>query len=289
MIRRTRIFPLLAAAGMFIPVIAEAACPDDQLIAATAEAFLTKAPGPGYPEGVSLEDAYCGQAKFLALLGEQLGERAGYKAGQTSKRLQEMFGANEPVGGVLFQSMLLPSGTEIEANYGVRTAYEADLIVTVTDDRINQARGHEEVVRYLGEVIPFIELLDVVLAEGEPMTRPTIVGYNVMSRYGVVGAGIPVAPTAEFVDALANLEAVMTDETGQEIERARGSAIMGHPLNVVLWLIEHVNAQGQRLRPGDILSLGTMGSPRPVEPGRTITVRYTGLPGGESEAAITFR
>ena len=52
---------------------------------------------------------------------------------------------------------------------------------------------------------------------------------------------------------------------------------------------EHVNAQGQSLRPGDILSLGTMGSPRPVEAGRTITVRYTGLPTGQSEASIAFR
>ncbi len=287
MFKQFVLIPFLTA-GFVLPVAA-AACPDDQLIAATAEAFLTKAPGPGYPESLTLEDAYCGQAKFVALIGEQLGERAGYKAGQTSKRLQEVFGADEPVGGVMFKSMLLPSGTEIEANYGVRTAYEADLIVTVIDERINAARTHDEVVQYLGEVIPFIELLDVVLAEGEAMTRPAIVGYNVMSRFGVVGAGIPVEPTPEFIDALANLEAVMTDDTGAEIERAMGSAIMEHPLNVVLWLIQHVNAQGQQLRPGDILSLGTMGSPRPVEAGRTITVRYTGLPNGESETAVTFR
>ena len=177
-----RALPLLAAVGILLPTIAAAACPDEQTIAATAEAFLTKTPGPGYPNGTSLEDGYCAQEKYLALLDEKLGDRAGYKAGLTNKPLQDRFGATEPVGGVLFKSMLLPSGTEIEADFGVRLVYEADLIVTVTDERINEARTHEEVVRYLGEVIPFVELLDLVIAQGEPLNLATIVGYNVVSR-----------------------------------------------------------------------------------------------------------
>ena len=286
---RIRIAPLLAAAGIFFPALAASACPDDQTVAATAEAFLTMTPGAGYPDGTSLDEGYCAQGKYLALLEEALGARAGYKAGLTNLALQERFGAAEPVGGVLFKSMLLPSGSEVAADSGVRMAYETDLIVTVADERINGARTPEEAIRYLGEVVPFVELLDLVLAEGEPLNLATIAGYNVMSRSGIVGEGIPVEPTAAFVEALGNMEAVMVDETGREIERAESSAILGHPLNVVLWLVEHVNARGQVLRAGDILSLGTMGTFRPVEAGRTVTVRYTGLPGGDSEAVVTFR
>ncbi len=289
MTNRIGIIPLLAAAAILLPTIPATACPDDQAVAATAEAFFTKTPGPGYPDGTSLEDGYCAQGKYLALLDEKLGDRAGYKAGLTNKPLQDRFGATEPVGGVLFKSMLLPSGTEIEADFGVRSVYEADLIVTVADERINEARTPEEAVRYLGEVIPFVELLDLVVAEGEPLNLATIVGYNVVSRYGVIGKGIPVEPTPAFIEALGNMESLTIDETGQEIQRAKGAAIMGHPLNVVLWLVEHVNAQGQLLRAGDVLSLGAMGTFRPTEAGRTITVRYTGLPGGDSEAVVTFR
>ena len=289
MTNRIGIIPLLAATAILLPTIPATACPDDQAVAATAEAFFTKTPGPGYPDGTSLEDGYCAQGKYLALLDEKLGDRAGYKAGLTNKPLQDRFGATEPVGGVLFKSMLLPSGTEIEADFGVRSVYEADLIVTVADERINEARTPEEAVRYLGEVIPFVELLDLVVAAGEPLNLATIVGYNVVSRYGVIGKGIPVEPTPAFIEALGNMESLTIDETGQEIQRAKGAAIMGHPLNVVLWLVEHVNAQGQLLRAGDVLSLGAMGTFRPTEAGRTITVRYTGLPGGDSEAVVTFR
>jgi len=280
---------LLAAFGIFLSAPAAAACPDDRIVGATVQAFLTKTPGPGYPDGTSLEDGYCAQGKYLALLSETLGDRAGYKAGLTNKPLQDRFGAAEPVGGVLFESMLLPSGSEIEADFGVRSVYEADLIVTVADERINEARTPEEAVRYLGEVIPFVELLDLIVAEGEPLNLATIVGYNVVSRYGVVGEGIPVEPTSAFIEALGNMESLTVDDTGREIQRARGTAILGHPLNVVLWLVEHVNAQGERLRAGDVLSLGAMGTFYPTEAGRTITVRYTGLPSGNSEAIVTFR
>ena len=140
MANRITVIPLLVAAGMLFVTMDATACPDDQTIAATAEAFRTKTPGPGYPDGTSLVDGYCAQGKYLALLEEELGERAGYKAGLTNRPLQDRFGATEPVGGVLFRSMLLPSGTEIEADFGVRSVYEADLIVTVADERINEAR-----------------------------------------------------------------------------------------------------------------------------------------------------
>ena len=289
MANRITATPLLAAAGMLLAAVDATACPDDQIVAATAEAFRTKTPGPGYPDGTSLADGYCAQAKYLALLADDLGARAGYKAGMTNRALQERFGAAEPVGGVLFKSMLLPSGSEIEADFGVRSAYEADLIITVADERINEARTPEEAVRYLGEVVPFVELLDLVIAEGEPLNVATIVGYNVVSRYGVVGEGIPVEPTPAFIEALGNLESLTVDDTGREIQRATGTAMMGHPLNVLMWLVEHVRSQGQRLQAGDVLSLGAMGTFFPTEAGRTITVRYTGLPGGDSEAVVTFR
>ncbi len=289
MANRITFIPLLVAAVVLLPTLDATACPDDQIVAATAEAFRTKTPGPGFPDGTSLEDGYCAQDKYLASLAEELGERTGYKAGLTNQALQERFGAIEPVGGVLFKSMLLPSGSEIEADFGVRSVYEADLILTAADERINEARTLEEAVRYLGEVTPFVELLDLVIAEGEPQNLATIVGYNVVSRYGVVGEGVPVEPTPAFIEALRKMESVTLDDTGREIQRAKGAAIMGHPLNVLLWLVEHVGAQGQRLQAGDVLSLGAMGTFHLTEAGRTITVRYTGLPGGDSGAVVTFR
>ena len=65
---------------------------------ANDEAFLAMTPGPGYPDGTSLDEGYCAQGKYLALLEKELGARAGYKAGLTNTALQERFGTAEPVG-----------------------------------------------------------------------------------------------------------------------------------------------------------------------------------------------
>ena len=98
---------------------------------------MNKIPGPGYPDQTSLADGYCAQKQYLKLIGDKIGEKVGYKAGLTNKPIQDRFGATEPVHGILFESMLLQSGTKIDSKMGVKMVYEADLIVTVTDERIN--------------------------------------------------------------------------------------------------------------------------------------------------------
>ncbi|MBI1397221.1 MAG: hypothetical protein GC151_14710 [Betaproteobacteria bacterium] len=286
---RMLVAQFVAAPFFLLPVAGSAACPDEHMIDAMARAFLSKASGPILPSDTSLADAYCAQEKYLARLGKDLGRPVGYKAGLVNKPIQKRFGANEPLSGVMFAPMVLPSGTTLDARYGVRPAYEADLIVTVKDEQINEARTPEEALRNLGEVVPFIELLDLVPGEPKQLNLATIAAYNVVSRHGVMGKGIPVQVTPEFAEALAKMVSVTTDDTGRVIQVARGSDMLGNPLNVVLWLVRHVNDQGHRLHSGDLLSLGAMGTFRATEAGRTIKVRYTGLPGGESEAVVTFR
>jgi 2-keto-4-pentenoate hydratase len=286
---RLRVPSVIAAALIALPFNAAGACLDQETADAMAQAFVQKTSGPSLPAETSLEQAYCAQRMFLATLRDDLGAPVGYKAGLTNRQLQERFGAREPLGGMMFAPMLLPSGTALDANYGVRPVYEADLIVTVTDERINEASTPEEALQSLGEVVPFIELLDLVPGEPKSLNLATIAAYNIVSRHGVTGKGIPVQATTEFIEALANMESVTTDDTGRVVQVAKGSDILGNPVNVVLWLIRHVHAQGGRLRAGDVLSLGAMGKFHPTEPGRTVKVLYTGLPGGDSEVTVTFR
>ncbi len=286
---RMRLVPVVAAALTLLPTIAAAACPDAKTIDAMAQAFFKKTPAPLLPSDASLDDAYCAQKKYVALLSRDLGKVVGYKAGLTNKPLQERFGAKEPLFGVMFAQQFLASGISVDTQWlGVRPQYEADLIVTVKDERINEARTPVEALRSLSEVFPYIEILDLP-AEVKSLNLATIAAYDIVSRSGVMGKGIPVQATAEFVEALANMESTTTDDTGRVIQIAKGSDILGNPLNVVLWLTRFANAQGYRLRAGDVLSLGAMGRFYAVEAGRTIKIRYTGLPGGDSEAVVTFR
>ena len=104
-----------------------------------------------------------------------------------------------------------------------------------------------------------------------------------------MGTPIPVEPTSAFADALARMQVVMTDETGRELSRATGRALLGHPLNAVLWLVRDLRKSGKRLKAGEVLSLGAFSRPAPPRKGAVITVRYEGLPGGTAEVRVRFR
>jgi 2-keto-4-pentenoate hydratase len=56
----------------------------------------------------------------------------------------------------------------------------------------------------------------------------------------------------------------------------------------VLWLMEELHRTGERLKPGDFISLGSIKA-IPLPPAKAVTVRYDGLPGGSISASVRFR
>ena len=65
---------------------------------------------------------------------------------------------------------------------------------------------------------------------------------------------------------------------------------MDDPLNVVLWIKNSLNAEGKRLKKGDLLSLGTITKLMPARPDTTIRAIYTGLDlSGPVEVSVKFK
>jgi 2-keto-4-pentenoate hydratase len=217
-----------------------------------------------------------------------LGRVVGYKAGLTNPAIQNRFGVSAPLRGVLLQRMLLPDGADVPARFGARPVFEPDLLVVVKDSGIHRARTHIEALESLSLVVPFIELPDLVVAEGEKLTAPLIVFINVGARLGVVGKGIPAEATEEFAAKLAGMRVRVTDQDGKELASANGTAILGHPLNAVLWLAADVERSGAKLKAGDLLSLGSFTAPMPPRTGLAVSVRYEGLP-GDPKVSVRFR
>lgn len=272
----------LAATGLAL-----AACPDqaaiDAFLAARAAASATVSP---VPAGGAMADALCAQDKIVARLGETLGPVIGYKAGLTSPRAQEAFGVSEPVLGTLLQGMLLPPGASLNPALAHRALFEADLIVEIADAAVNEAATPEEVLRSISAVRPFLELPALVVDAGEKLDGPAITAINVGAWKGVMGEPIVVPQGAEGVAMLAEFTARLTDDaTGETLSAAPGKAVLGHPLNAVIWVAAALRAQGKALAPGDLVSVGSIGPLHPMKPGTSVTLTYDGLPGTPSIGA----
>jgi 2-keto-4-pentenoate hydratase len=188
-----------------------------------------------------------------------------------------MFGLSGPVYGVMFESTVsLRDGAELALAPPVPdVGVEADLLVRVRDEAINEAgRDHVALLRHLDQVIPYIELPRRGVSG--TLDGPGLVAVNVAARLGVVGTPIPARAEADFAARLGAMTVVFSDDT-RELARAQGSALLGHPLNVIPWLVGDLARSGRRLRAGDIVSLGGFAPSVPAQPGRTYTLRYEGL------------
>ena len=254
--------------------------PQSQQLAAN---FQAKQPTSGLSKDMTMEEASRIRDGLVAELSASQGKVVGYKAGLTNPAVQKRFGTNSPVRGVLLEKMLLDDGAEVPVKFGAIPFFEADLVVVVKDEGINQAKTPPDVLKHVASIRPFIELPDLVTVKEQPLTAAVITSFNVGARLGVLGK--PIAPSPDMVDALGKMMVVMRDQDGKELAKVPGVAILGHPLNAVVWLAEDMAKSGGKLRAGDILSLGSFTPPNFPKAGSTITVTYEGLPGNPSVSA----
>ena len=258
---------------------AGAVCPSHEFVNTILRSQEAREPVRGLRADLSMRDAECGRRRLVEKLESSENRIVGYKAGLTCRALQERFGVSSPVRGVLLEKMLLTDGAAVSFEFGARPMFEAGLLVVVKDAAIHKAQTHLEVLRSLSMVVPFIELPDLMVAEGEKLSAPLLVSLNAGARLGVLGKGIPVQPTPAFAEALASMRVVVTDQGGRELASGTGAAILDHPLNAARWLAQDLEKSRIRLKAGDVLSLGSLTPPLPTRPGLVVSVRYEGLPG----------
>ena len=272
-------FGFSLAALIFGAQSAFAACASDQEIAAFVADYASNTPTVALSKDGAMEDALCTQAKLVRAMEPHMGPVIGYKAGLTSKPAQERFNVTEPVQGVLYQNVMLQDGAEVSLAWGARPVFEADLILVVGDAGINQATTPQEVLAHVSAVHPFIELPDLTLAKGEPITGVTLTAIGVAPKLGVLGAAIPVSDAAEMANMLGDMQVSLAAADGEVLAKVPGKAVLGHPANSVLWLM----SKGIELAPGDMISVGSFGPLFPPVKGKGGAVAtYAGLPGDPS-------
>ena len=276
------------------PSLAQAACPDyGDRVKAIAEHYVQHDRPMAHLRDIpDMATARCIADWLVETFATQAGWGApvGYKVGLTSKAMQEKLGVSEPVWGTLLAKMLLPEGSAVPWNFAARPMAEADLLVTIADDGINDAMTPEEAAKHIGAVTPFIELPDLVFAEGETVTAQRIAAINVGATLGIVGEGTPMTP--ELAAALPQMYVAVT-AYGLTQWRQPATALMGHPLQPLVWLIAALKAEGRSLKAGDVVSLGSFGPPVLLtadDEGETVTVSYKSPAGTDvlNDVSVTF-
>ena len=256
----------------------QADCPKYEEINAIVAAYVAKVSIKPIENLDSVIEAYCAQGKLAAQIGRTKGTQAGFKAGYTSLSTRPGTDVDRPLRGFLFQKMFLADGAVVPANFGARPRFAADLIAVVKDDDINQATTALDALGHISHFLPFIDLSDLMLEEGNPTDMLNLIATNIGSRWGVLGKPIAVEATPEFLTLLETMTVVMEDEKGETIGRGQGRDVLGHPMNAVMWIVRDLEHFAQRVQQGDKLGVGAFFPAGTPQSGRTVKVTYQGLP-----------
>jgi 2-keto-4-pentenoate hydratase len=292
---KTNFNRLMAAAVVSLSIVAampvHAACLDAEQVARLAQAQVTKT-AADMPDGLTDADGACTRAKLHDLMSQKGAKVIGYKAGLTNPAVQKRFNSDKPVWGRLYEGMLLPSGSAVDAAFGARPLFEADMLVRVRSSDVNLATTPGQVLEAIDQIIPFIELPDLVVQAPAKLNGAAIGAINVGAKLGITGQPIPVpageADRAALLVALGEMTILLSDGSGGEIARGRGSDILEHPLNAVVWLAKAMAEEGLALKPGELVSLGSFSPLLPPKPGLEVTLTYQGLPGA-APVKVAFR
>ena len=228
------------------------------------------------------------QRQVVGLLAEDF-QHIGYKVGLTDGKAREMFGISQPLVGVLFREMLLPDGAVVELDSTTSLLVELDLLARVKSAGINQADTVVEAARYIDAIIPFIELpVSLFRLDGGNAAALLMAG-NVGAKWGVVGEPVTVDNAEELAERLPAMTLQLTDDTGEVLRAGRGSQILDHPLNSVLYLQKELALRNETMQPGQLISLGAIGGPVKAERGRGYTAEYSGYGDRDLTVSVTIQ
>ena len=229
------------------------------------------------------EDAYAIQDAYVALRAHRLGAIAGYKIALSSKEMQRFVGVDSPQAGVLLESTLHSTPARVRAADYVRLIVEFEIAVQLAVDlpAADAPFSRSRIAASVRAVMPAIELADDRQADYTQLARHPyeLIADNAWSEGAVLG--MPVTDWKDF--DLAKLRGVASIN-GETVGEGAGAAAMGHPLDAVAWVANHLATHGRGLVFRDVVITGSMITSKAVKAGDLVSFSVEHL--GEVELRV---
>ncbi len=233
---------------------------------------------------LSVDDAYRVQDELRRLLEPSRGELGGYKIAAGAQALQQMLGIDRPLGGQIHAGQLRSSGAQLSAADFVSPALECEVMARLASEVPASGAPYtrESIAPFVGELIVSFEVIDTRAATVPVLGAAGLIADRCACEGAVLGTAVTVGDDFDF-SGLGNL-AVELEWNGEIVDTGVTGNAMGHPLEGLAWVANHLAAQGRQLRSGDVVLTGAAFSPKPAAVGDRVTYRIEGL--GEVSVAI---
>jgi 2-keto-4-pentenoate hydratase len=234
--------------------------------AVTALDALASAQRPAtLAEGYAIQDA----------VRRAWGERVvGWKVGATAKPVQEKFGVPEPFAGPFFAPDTHASPGRVEARRFVHRAIESEFAfrfgVALPARATKYARN--DILAAVDAIVPAIELVGPRFKDLLFGRAPTAVADCAVNAGFVLGT-----PETDWRGLDLVRHAVRLTVDGKLTAKGTGALVLGDPLNVLDWAVEHLRTRGIAIEAGQLVSTGTTTGVVFLEPGERAIADFGSL------------
>jgi len=227
---------------------------------------------------LSAADAYAVQLAQVATWTANGAVVKGHKVGLTSAAMQRQLGVDQPDFGHLLDTMFLPEGTT--ADYGRLLQPKAEPEIAFVLDRPLRGPGVTvaEALAAVDFVLPALEIIDSRIADWK-ITLPDTIADNASSGAVVLGSR-PVRP--DSVDLA--LTGCLLYRNGRIEGTGAGGAVLGSPVNALVWLANTLAPLGVTLEAGHVVLPGSVCAAIPFGPGDTVSAAFDRM----GSVSITF-
>jgi 2-keto-4-pentenoate hydratase len=222
-------------------------------------------------DGMTLEDAYAIQLLQIEQLVTSGRTVKGHKVGLTSAAMQQLLGVHEPDYGHLLDDFFHLEHLPIPVDTFLQPRIEPEIAFVLKRPLRGPGVTVHEAIAAVDFVLPALELVDSRIRDWRIGLFDTIAD-NASSGAVVLGS----TPTdIRAVDL--RLAGATFHRNGELVGTGAGGAVLGSPLNSLVWLANTVGARGITLEAGHVVLPGSVCAMVPVAPGDTFTATFAGL------------
>jgi 2-keto-4-pentenoate hydratase len=212
---------------------------------------------------LTLDQAYriqLGQIARRIAAGER---QIGWKVGLTAAAIQQQFGFHEPVFGCILDSEA--SGHVFGREALIRPGFEPELCL-----RVGVAlSGEVDTATVRSAIDAVYPALEIIETRGD-LSAQIAVAMADNAQQKTVVLGEPVALGGLALDQVAATVRI----NGQTVATGRGDAVLGNPLNSVIWLARKLTEFGRGIEAGEIIMSGSFTRQFPIEPGDQVEADF---------------
>ena len=220
--------------------------------------------------GVTIVDSYAIAKKVMELKLAAGLRIKGHKIGLTSAVMREVSGANEPDYGFLFDNWFVPEGGSVSRSSFNTPMVEIELAFVLRDGLSGPNVNAVDVIQATDFVLPAIEIVDSRYTGRGP--GPVVIDSIADAAWcgRIVLGGNP--RRLDQFDIRTVKGALI--KNGEVVAHGVSAAVMGNPVNAVVWLVNKLHEFGTRLEPGQVVMSGSFIKVVPFAAGDEITARY---------------